>query len=86
MTDRLADVDHTDPHTDESFGATQVYDRGKTVVADGGEADADPEVDETEGAVDDPDTMDDVAHEPPHDDVGAQGAYERGEPTAPTDE
>jgi len=34
----LAETDHTDPYTDEAFGATQTYSRGRTVAADGGEA------------------------------------------------
>ncbi|PSQ16008.1 hypothetical protein BRD02_05490 [Halobacteriales archaeon QS_8_69_73] len=34
----LAETDHTDPYTDEVFGATQTYSRGRTVMADGGEA------------------------------------------------
>ena len=33
----LAETDHTNPYTDEVFGATQMYSRGRTVAADGGE-------------------------------------------------
>ena len=34
----LAETDHTNPHTGEVFGATQMYNRGRTIAADGGEA------------------------------------------------
>ncbi|PSP78309.1 hypothetical protein BRC88_11460 [Halobacteriales archaeon QS_4_69_225] len=34
----LAETDHTNPYTGEVFGATQMYSRGRTVAADGGEA------------------------------------------------
>jgi hypothetical protein len=38
MTDRttLGEVSHTNPYTDEAFGETQTYGRGRTVAADGG--------------------------------------------------
>lgn len=54
----MADVSHTNPHTGESFGDTVAYERGPTVVVDGGEAGAvpDPEAD------DDTDTDDAEAH------------------------
>ena len=34
----LAETDHTNPYTGEVFGTTQMYNRGRTVAADGGEA------------------------------------------------
>ena len=34
----LGDVSHTNPHTGQVFGDTQTYGRGRTVAADGGEA------------------------------------------------
>ena len=34
----LAETDHINPHTGEVFGATQMYNRGRTIAADGGEA------------------------------------------------
>jgi len=66
MTDQMSDVDHTNPHTDETFGAA--FRRGPDVAADGGRANAE-DTDEQ--------TMDDVDHEPPEGE-GANPAYERG--------
>ena len=65
MTDEMKDVDHTNPHTDETFGAA--FKRGPTVAADGDRADAEQ---------DDEETMEDVDHEPPGE--GANPAFERG--------
>jgi len=63
----MRDVDHTHPHTNESFGAA--FRRGPTVAADGGErSDADEAVDA--------ETMADVDHESPSE--GATRAFERG--------
>jgi len=80
--DRLGDVSHTNPYTDEPFGDTQTYGRGKFVAADGGEADA-VDTDETEddqtvstdgGPVD---TLGDVDHTPPGNAPSANGVYDR---------
>jgi hypothetical protein len=64
-TDTMRDVDHTHPHTNETFGAAFV--RGPAVAADGGEADSEPAAD---------DTMEDVDHENAGEAVSR--AYERG--------
>ncbi|PSQ13801.1 hypothetical protein BRC99_03635 [Halobacteriales archaeon QS_7_69_60] len=40
----LAETDHTNPYTGEVFGATQMYSRGRTVAADGGEANGESRV------------------------------------------
>ncbi len=82
----LADLSHTNPYTGEVFGATQMYSRGRTVAADGGERDADPRTNgvgtaapgDEEEDEQDVMTMADVAHEPPGDADGAQAAYDRG--------
>ncbi len=67
----LQAVSHTNPHTNEPFGTTQTYGRGKFLAADGGEPDA-PSEDDTE-------TLEDVDHTPAEDDVdGAQGTFDRG--------
>ena len=34
----LGDVSHTNPYTEQVFGDTQTYSRGRAVAADGGEA------------------------------------------------
>ena len=34
----LGDVSHTNPYTEQVFGDTQTYGRGRAVAADGGEA------------------------------------------------
>jgi hypothetical protein len=36
----LGELSHTNPFTNKAFGATQTYDRGRTIAADGG---SDPE-------------------------------------------
>ena len=46
----LGELNHTNPFTGEAFGATQTYDRGHTVAADGGEAGRRPS---SEGGSDD---------------------------------
>jgi hypothetical protein len=38
----LGELSHTNPHTGTAFGATQTYDRGRTIAADGGEAGSEP--------------------------------------------
>jgi len=65
MTEQMKDVDHTNPHTDETFGAA--FQRGPDVAADGGRADAERTDDQ----------MSDVDHEPPEGE-GANPAFERG--------
>ncbi|MFC6865460.1 hypothetical protein ACFQGE_18595 [Halomicroarcula sp. GCM10025817] len=71
-TDTMQDVDHTHPHTNETFGAAFV--RGPAVAADGGERDAvDPDGESTASA---DETMEDVDHEAPGE--GVSRAYERG--------
>jgi len=72
----LGDVSHTNPYTGQVFGDTQTYGRGRTVAADGGEANA-AEADDGEREVNE-ETMEDVAHEPPGDADSAQAAYDRG--------
>jgi hypothetical protein len=73
MTDRMKDIDHTNPYTDESFGENFVFRRGQHVAADGGEPDADDGTEDTEAQ-----TMKDVEHTPPNDSDGANRVYERG--------
>ena len=90
----LGDVSHTNPHTGQVFGDTQTYGRGRTVAADGGEANSESRPSSEAKASDggeanaaeaddgerdvDEETMEDVAHEPPGDADGAQAAYDRG--------
>ena len=65
MTDQIqtmADVDHTHPQTNDTFGT--VFTSGQAVAADGGEADRDNE------------TMADVDHTAGDD--GVDRAFERG--------
>ncbi|MFB6074497.1 MAG: hypothetical protein ABEJ89_05750 [Haloarculaceae archaeon] len=64
MTDRMRDVDHTHPHTDEPFGAA--FRRGPDVAADGGARDETPATE----------TMADVDHEKPTEAVDR--VFERG--------
>ncbi|MBV0922698.1 hypothetical protein KTS45_00655 [Halomicroarcula limicola] len=67
----MGDVDHTHPHTNETFGAA--FQRGPAVAADGGERSGERDAeDETEAE----ETMSDVDHEAPGE--GVTRAYERG--------
>lgn len=43
----LGELDHTNPFTGKAFGATQTYDRGRTIAADGG---TDPEREDADAA------------------------------------
>ncbi|NHX36520.1 hypothetical protein G9C84_08640 [Halolamina sp. R1-12] len=69
----MAEVSHTNPETGETFGDSQVFERGKVAVVDGGQADTGPEDDDRE---DDP--MGDVDHTPRHDAPDASEVYDRG--------
>ncbi|MBX0323543.1 hypothetical protein EGH21_10930 [Halomicroarcula sp. F13] len=66
--DTMGDVDHTHPHTNDTFGTA--FKRGPAVAADGGARDA------RDDAEDDEETMEDVDHEAPGE--GVSRAYERG--------
>ncbi len=70
----LGELSHTNPYTNEVFGATQTYGRGRFVAADGG---ADPEREPAAEAADE-ETLKDVDHTPPEDSDGAAPVYERG--------
>ena len=67
----LKEMSHTNPYTGAVFGQTQTYSRGKTVAADGGEADA-------AGDPADGETLGDVDHTPADEVDGAQGSFDRG--------
>ena len=74
-TETMADVSHTHPHTDETFGA--VYRRGPA-VADGGR---DGPTTETEAEAEtETESMRDVDHTPPHGE-GANEVWARGRET-----
>jgi hypothetical protein len=64
-------VSHTHPETGETFGDSQVYQRGTVVMVDGGEADS-----ATEDRDDEP--MKDVDHTPREDAPSTHEVYERG--------
>ena len=70
----LGEMSHTNPYTNEVFGATQTYGRGRVVAADGG---ADPEREPATEAADE-ETLKDVDHTPPDEGDGAAPVYERG--------
>ncbi|MFC7227419.1 hypothetical protein N0B31_08395 [Salinirubellus salinus] len=72
----LGETSHTNPFTGEVFGSTQTYDRGKTVAADGGEADAVPE--EPDSDDDDGEVLRDIDHTPPEGAESANAVHARG--------
>jgi len=61
--DRLREVSHTNPYTNESMGS--VFEHGVTVVADGGRRDAVDAAAEQDGADGSSDGMKQVSHEAP---------------------
>ncbi|MFC6938763.1 hypothetical protein ACFQE8_02155 [Salinirubellus sp. GCM10025818] len=73
----LGETSHTNPYTDETFGDTQTFGRGRFVAADGG---ADPERESEPEAESQPEgtAMRDVDHTPPDESDGAAPVYERG--------
>ncbi|MFC5973326.1 hypothetical protein ACFPYI_18505 [Halomarina salina] len=95
----LADCDHTNPFTGESFGDAMVYHRGPVVAADGGEAevteradaesaDAEQSTGTAEGDTgpEDEETLGDIDHTPPRDAEDANRVYERGGETPDDDD
>lgn len=74
----MRDASHTNPYTDESFGETVAYSRGRIAVVDGGEAETtdgtDSETDQTATE----ETIGDVDHTPQRDAPDASGVYQRG--------
>ncbi len=68
----MGGVSHTNPMTGESFGDSQVFQRGTVVMVDGGEAEAAEEGDR------DDEPMGDVDHTPREDAPEANEAYVRG--------
>jgi len=81
MTEQMKDVDHTHPHTNDTFGTA--FARGPAVAADGGEpsagrrASSEPRSDGGQADADETtETMADVDHDSV--DEGVDRAYERG--------
>ncbi|UPM42776.1 hypothetical protein [Halocatena salina] len=85
----LGEVDHTNPFTEEVFGAVMVYRRGPVVVTDGGATDGDePTTDDHDhgcGHERQPSTeeagprLGDIDHTPPYGaGVARDRIYERG--------
>jgi hypothetical protein len=70
----MADVSHTNPHTDRTFGEVSAFQRGPVVAADGGEPNAERSASDADGQ-----TMEDVDHEHPDADAeDANRVFERG--------
>ena len=77
MTDdrkTLGETDHTNPYTDRAFGETQIYGRGRRVVADGGEVESTPGVEDEK----EDETLADVEHAGPGSEDGSQRTFDRG--------
>ena len=80
MSEQMRDVDHTHPHTNDTFG--DAFTRGPAVAADGGEpsdgrrASSEPRSDGGRDADETTETMADVDHT--SEDEGVDRAYERG--------
>jgi len=69
----MSEVNHTNPMTGETFGDSQVFERGKVVIVDGGEAES---RDEDEDGEDEP--MGEVDHTPRKGAPDASEVYDRG--------
>ncbi|MFB6205239.1 MAG: hypothetical protein ABEJ05_01740 [Haloglomus sp.] len=59
----LGEMNHTNPFTGEAFGATQTYDRGCTIAADGGEAGSGPSSERNSDGGEDPEREEVTEHE-----------------------
>ena len=77
----MGGVSHTNPMTGESFGDSQVFERGKVAVVDGGEAAA---AEEAEAGEDD-ESMGEIDHTPRENAPSTNEVYTRGE-EAPEDD
>jgi hypothetical protein len=81
----LGGMSHTNPYTNESFGATQTYNRGQFAAPDGGEVGAavpDDAADETttdDPSVEEEQTLREVDHTPPKNAPSANAAYMAGD-------
>jgi len=65
----MSEASHTNPYTDESFGETVAYARGRVVAADGGRANATKH---------DDDTIGDMDHTPRRGAPDTSSVYQRG--------
>jgi len=72
-TRTMSEVSHTNPQTGKPFGESQAYTRGRLIVADGGNAEA-----EQDGEADDTARVRDVDHTPRENAPDASTVYERG--------
>ncbi len=76
-TETMATVSHTNPYTGRTAG--QLFSRGPTVAADGGEPESTPtETDEDDERAEQRTKMRDVDHTPPHSADDANRVFERG--------
>ena len=77
----MGEVNHTNPMTGETFGDSQVFERGKVAIVDGGEAEATAEdtdeADEDDHEEEEP--MGDIDHTPRENAPSAEAVYTRGE-------
>lgn len=71
----LKSVSHTAPTTNESFGTTMAYHRGRIIAADGGN--------EESRAQEQRATLSEIDHTPPEA-IHVNVAFERGQPQADT--
>lgn len=72
----MGEVNHTNPMTGETFGDSQVFERGKVAVVDGGEAET---AGEAEDADHDDEPMGDIDHAPRENAPSTNEVYTRGE-------
>ncbi|MBP1987271.1 hypothetical protein [Halolamina salifodinae] len=84
----MGGVNHTNPMTGETFGDSQVFERGKVAVVDGGTSDRHPSADggeagEAANGADEDDhddePMGEIDHTPREDAPSAEAVYTRGE-------
>jgi hypothetical protein len=74
----MGGVSHTNPVTGAPFGDSQAYARGRTVAADGGEADTAEDADDETVEDEDVARVSDVDHTPREGAPDASAVYERG--------
>ncbi len=79
----MGEVSHTNPETGETFGDSQVYQRGRVAVVDGGSAGSKAK-DAEEDADEEP--MGEVDHTPREDAPSTNEVYTRGDEGAAEEE
>lgn len=80
----MGEVTHTNPMTGEAFGDSQVFERGKVAIVDGGEAETGDEA-EADESDEEEEAMGDIDHTPRENAPSTKAVYTRGEKPSDAD-